>query len=46
MRLRHRRLHLFIWAALALLLPALLVGALALRLAVPAPDAPVRLAPP
>lgn len=46
MRLRHRRAHLLVWAVLALLLPAVLVGALALRLSAPAPEAPVRLAPP
>jgi len=44
-RLRHRRLHLRVWLALALLLPAILLGGLALRQDGPA-DAPVRLAHP
>lgn len=46
MQRRHRRLHLRIWLGLAVLLPMILLGALALR---PAPEAggpPVRLAPP
>jgi hypothetical protein len=46
MRLRHRRAHLLAWGALALLLPAVLAAALALRLSAPAPDAPVRIAAP
>lgn len=46
MRLRHRRAHLLAWGVLALLLPAILLGALALRLATPQEHAPVRLAPP
>jgi hypothetical protein len=46
MRLRHRRAHLALWGLMALLLPAVLIGALALRLGTPAPDAPVRIAPP
>jgi hypothetical protein len=46
MRLRHRRAHLALWGLMALLLPAVLVGALALRFGAPAPDAPVRIAPP
>jgi hypothetical protein len=45
MRLRHRALHLRIWLALAVLLPAILLGALALRQAGPA-AAPVRLSAP
>ena len=45
MRLRHRALHLRIWLALAALLPAILLGALALRQSGPA-EAPVRLAAP
>jgi hypothetical protein len=47
-RLLHRRAHRAIWALLALLLPALLLGAAALRLAAPAPEAPrlLRAAPP
>lgn len=46
MRLRHRRAHLLAWGVLALLLPAILGGALALRLSAPAPEPPLRLAPP
>jgi hypothetical protein len=45
MRLRHRALHLRIWLALAVLQPAILLGALALRQAGPA-AAPVRLSAP
>jgi hypothetical protein len=45
MQTRHRRAHLRIWIGLALLLPALLLGGLALRQSGPA-DAPVRIAPP
>jgi hypothetical protein len=39
-------MHLLAWGALALLLPAILAGALALRLAEPQEEAPMRLAPP
>ena len=46
MRLRHRRVHLLAWCVLGLLLPAILVGALTLRLSVPLADAPVRLSAP
>ncbi len=46
MRLRHRRAHLFAWCVLGLLLPAILVGAVALRLSAPPADAPMRLVPP
>jgi hypothetical protein len=46
MRLRHRRAHLFAWFALGLLLPAILLGALTLRLSAPPADAPVRLSAP
>ncbi len=42
MRRRHRMMHLGVWAALALLLPGLLVGAYALRGAGPV-DPAVRL---
>jgi hypothetical protein len=45
MRVRHRRVHLLAWAALALLLPAVLLGALALRLDQPG-EAPRRIAAP
>ncbi|MFZ4406683.1 MAG: hypothetical protein ACOYOH_05055 [Paracraurococcus sp.] len=45
MRLRHRALHLRLWLVLAALLPAILLGALAMRQGVPA-DAPVRLSAP
>ncbi|WP_158292187.1 hypothetical protein [Paracraurococcus ruber] len=44
MRLRHRRLHLLAWLALAALLPALLLGALLARPSGPA-EPPVRIAP-
>jgi hypothetical protein len=46
MRRSHRAAHRRIWKALALLLPALLLGALALRQNGPAEVAPLRLAPP
>jgi len=46
MRLRHRRAHLLVWCALGLLLPAVLAGALTLRLSAPPAEAPVRLAAP
>lgn len=46
MRLRHRRAHLLAWGVLALVLPAILGGALALRLSAPAPDAPLLLSQP
>lgn len=45
MRLRHRALHLRIWLVLAALLPAILLGALALRQAGPA-EPPRRLSGP
>jgi hypothetical protein len=43
---RHRRAHRRIWTVLALLLPLLLLGALALRQGDPREAAPVRLAAP
>lgn len=46
MRLAHRRAHRLAWLALAALLPGLLLGAAWLRASAPAPEAPVRLAPP
>jgi hypothetical protein len=46
MRLRHRALHRAIWATLALLLPGILIGGLALRLLAPPAEPPVRIAPP
>lgn len=46
MRQRHRRAHLAAWAVLALLLPAILLAALALRLGGPAEPAPIRLSAP
>ncbi len=45
MQLRYRALHLRFWLALAVLLPAILLGALAMRQGVRV-DAPVRLSPP
>jgi|GEM_PF-4718182 len=45
MRLRHRRAHAAAWIALAVLLPALLVAAFALRDG-PATEPPRQLAPP
>jgi hypothetical protein len=45
MRLRHRRAHLLAWCGLALLLPAILAAAFALR-AGPADQPPQRLAAP
>jgi hypothetical protein len=46
MRLRHRHAHLLAWCVLGILLPAILVGAVALRLSAPPAEAPVRLATP
>jgi hypothetical protein len=46
MRLRHRRAHLLAWCALGLLLPAILAGAIALRLSAPPAEAPLRLSAP
>lgn len=46
MQTRHRSVHRRLWQALALLLAIALGGALALRLTVPPPAAPVLLAPP
>lgn len=46
MRLRHRRAHVAVWGLLALLLPAILLAALALRLGWPAEQAPIRLSVP
>ncbi len=46
MRLRHRSLHLRIWLGMAVLLPAILLGALTLRLAAGPADPPQRIAPP
>jgi hypothetical protein len=45
MRRAHRRAHRAIWLALALLLPAILMGAAALRITRPPADAPVWIAP-
>jgi hypothetical protein len=45
MRTRHRRVHLRLWLALAVLLPAILLGGAALRQWRPA-DPPLRLSPP
>ena len=46
MRLRHRSAHLRIWLGMAVLLPAILLGAVALRLAGGPADPPQRIAPP
>jgi hypothetical protein len=46
MQRRHRRAHRRVWIVLALLLPLLLLGALALRQGDPREAAPVRLAEP
>ena len=46
MRRAHRRAHRRIWLGLAVLLPLLLLGAMALRQNGPTEAAPVRLAPP
>ena len=43
---RHRLVHRRIWSVLAVLLPLLLVGALALRQTGPTEAPPVRLSPP
>jgi hypothetical protein len=45
MQLRHRRAHLAAWCGLALLLPAILVAAAALRLGTPE-QVPIRIAAP
>jgi hypothetical protein len=45
-RRRHRRAHRRIWIGLAVLLPLLLLGAMALRQNGPDETPPVRLAPP
>lgn len=46
MQRRHRLAHRRIWMVLAVLLPALLLGAMALRQSGPTEAAAVRLAPP
>ncbi len=46
MRLSHRAAHRRIWTALAVLLPLVLVGALAARRTGPAEAPSVRIAPP
>jgi hypothetical protein len=46
MRMRHRRVHRRIWTAIALLLPWLFLGALALRPGGPTEQAPQRIAAP
>ena len=43
MRLAHRRTHRVVWLLLAVLLPAILLGALAIRRDGPREAAPVRL---
>jgi hypothetical protein len=46
MRRRHRQAHRVIWATLAMLLPAILLVALAIRPSGPTETQPVQLAPP
>lgn len=46
MQRRHRKMHLVIWIALALLLPLLLAAAAVVHRAQSSKIAPVRLAPP
>lgn len=46
MRRRHRQMHRVIWTVLAVLLPGILLAALAIRPSGPTETAPVLLAPP
>jgi hypothetical protein len=46
MRQRHRQAHRLIWTVFALLLPGILLVALAIRPSGPTETAPIQLAPP
>ncbi len=46
MRQRHRQVHRLAWLVLALLLPGILLGALAIRRSGPTETAAIQLAPP